>query len=217
MARPRPIDPPEAMPPVALSRVQHLRKVALTGLAVPILALVVVTQSSGDPDGFSHHLVEAIGWFAIVVCIIGRTWCTLYIGGRKKAELVRRGPYSIVRNPLYLFTLAGAVGVGLSTGSVLVGLAIGAVVFAVFDPVIRREERWLQDHIGQDYRAYLSEVPRWWPRFSRWRDVGSLTISPSLVATTFKDAALFALAIPALEILEMLQESGMVPVLLHLP
>ncbi|MGE0726076.1 MAG: isoprenylcysteine carboxylmethyltransferase family protein [Alphaproteobacteria bacterium] len=203
--------------PIALSRVQHRRKRMLALLAVPLVALVAVTRSWGEADGVAHHFVEAIGWFAIVACIIGRTWCTLYIGGRKKAELVRRGPYSIVRNPLYLFTLAGAVGIGLSTGSVLLGAGLGLVVFLVFDSVIRREERWLADQLGADYRAYLAEVPRWWPRLGRWRDDRSLTISPALVAGTFKDAALFALAIPALEILESLQDWGIVPVLLLLP
>ena len=54
-------------------------------------------------------------------------------------------------------------------------------------------------------------------RPGRWRDDRSLTISPALVAGTFKDAALFALAIPVLEILESLQDWGIVPVLLLLP
>ena len=41
----------------------------------------------------------------ILICILGRTWATLYIGGQKQRELVTKGPYSVVRNPLYLFTL----------------------------------------------------------------------------------------------------------------
>jgi protein-S-isoprenylcysteine O-methyltransferase Ste14 len=203
--------------PGVLARVQRRRKAALALLAVPVLALVAVTQSLGEPDGTAHHLIEAVGWFDIAACIVGRSWCTLYIGGRKKAELVRRGPYSIVRNPLYLFTLLGVAGVGLSTGSVVMGVGLALAVFLVFDRVIRREEGWLEENLGPAYRAYRVEVPRWWPRPALWRDEGSLTVAPALVATTFKDAALFALAIPALEILELLQDWGAVPVLLRLP
>ena len=53
----------------------------------------------------SMRLIEMAGLVLILVCILGRTWCTLYIGGLKKRELVTAGPYSVVRNPLYVFTL----------------------------------------------------------------------------------------------------------------
>ena len=49
-------------------------------------------------------LLETGGVILILVCIVGRTWCTLYIGGNKKRELITAGPYSVVRNPLYVFT-----------------------------------------------------------------------------------------------------------------
>ena len=59
-----------------------------------------------------YALIEKAGLALIVICILGRTWCTLYIGGRKKRELINKGPYSVVRNPLYFFTTIGAAGIG---------------------------------------------------------------------------------------------------------
>ena len=57
----------------------------------------------------------------------------LYVGGRKNAELVTTGPYSMMRNPLYFFSLLGVAGVGAQTGSVLATFAVTAVAYAVFD------------------------------------------------------------------------------------
>lgn len=56
-----------------------------------------------------EHPVEHLGLIAIMICIFGRASCSLYIGGRKKQEIVSNGPYSLCRNPLYVFSFIGAV------------------------------------------------------------------------------------------------------------
>jgi protein-S-isoprenylcysteine O-methyltransferase Ste14 len=193
------------------------RKAILVALAVPIFVVVLVTHSVWESDSVAHNAVEATGWFAIVICIIGRSWCALYIGGRKTSTLVRRGPYSIVRNPLYIFSIIGAAGVGFAAGSMVMGLTLGVVVFLVFHVVVMREERGLLKRLGNEYKQYFDGVPRWIPKFSIWSDIGDLNVSPKLIAATFFDATLFALAIPLLELLERLQDAGVAPVLLRLP
>jgi protein-S-isoprenylcysteine O-methyltransferase Ste14 len=45
------------------------------------------------------------------------------------------GPYSLMRNPLYVFTMVGAVGMGAQSGSVLVAAWFGVVTFLVFQTV----------------------------------------------------------------------------------
>ena len=109
----------------ALQRVQLRRKLALLmafGIAVPALAFV--NSYWREPWPTFYVSIEWVGIALILVCIAGRTWCTAYIGGRKKRELVTTGPYSIVRNPLYVFTLIGAVGVGLQFGSLIVAAIV---------------------------------------------------------------------------------------------
>ena len=39
-------------------------------------------------------MIEWAGIVLIVACILGRTWASLYIGGRKIDALVMDGPYS---------------------------------------------------------------------------------------------------------------------------
>lgn len=101
-----PTPTPTPAPALDLASIQKLRKVAVSIALLGLIALSVVSQSIGGVDGPWHESVEAIGLAAIVLSIVGRAWCTLYIGGRKKAEIVDRGPYSISRNPLYVFTFA---------------------------------------------------------------------------------------------------------------
>ncbi|MFN0218181.1 MAG: methyltransferase family protein [Hyphomicrobium sp.] len=201
-----------------LQRVQQVRKAVLaTVLAVTVVALCCA-------DSFwrfrAPDLYEAIEWFGVVlifVCIAGRTWCTLYIGGRKKDELVTLGPYSLVRNPLYVFTLIGAFGIGAQFASIVVAIVMTAIAAAVFRTVVAEEEAFLAKAFPDDWARYSRDVARFMPRFRLWRDTEQLTIKPALVVKTFLDACLFALAIPGADLIETAQAHGYLPVLLLLP
>jgi steroid 5-alpha reductase family enzyme len=162
-------------------------------------------------------LIEWVGFFLIVVCILGRTWSSLYIGGRKIEELVQTGPYSVMRNPLYFFSILGATGVGAQSGSVLIALICGLIALVVFRVVVGQEEKVLIDRYGDTYRAFMARVPRFFPKPSLWADDATLTIRPPRVVMTFADALVFLLAIPIAEGFEHLQDIGVLPVLLTLP
>ena len=58
-----------------------------------------------------------IGCALVGIAIVGRLWCAQYIAGYKDNTLVREGPYSMCRNPLYFFSFLGTIGVGLCTES----------------------------------------------------------------------------------------------------
>jgi len=90
-----------------LQAVQKVRKAAVLIALLGLTGLTLVSQSTTGLESQMHEGVEAVGLAAIVFAIVGRAWCSLYIGGRKKAEIVSRGPYSITRNPLYVFSFFG--------------------------------------------------------------------------------------------------------------
>lgn len=200
-----------------LTRVQHRRKRFVAFSGGLLLAAMLFTESLWADGGLMHHLWEWIGYALIVTCILGRTWCALYIGGRKKQVLVDQGPYSLSRNPLYLFSLLGGIGVGLQAGNLVAGLVFGLFVFVIFTSVIQREEAFLRGRFPAEFAAYAARVPRWGPRFSNWHSDAEMTVQPRFVLLTFRDALAFLIAIPVLEGIEMLQVAGWLPVLLRLP
>lgn len=199
-----------------LQKVQRWRKVAMGIGLIGAVALAALTSSVGGDTAW-HEGIEAVGLGMIVICIVGRAWCSLYIGGRKKAEIVDRGPYSISRNPLYLFSFIGAFGVGAQTGSVTLALVFTVLTFAVFHFTIQREETWLSTAFGADYELYRARTPRYGPDFSKWRDQESIEVRPRFFLTTLRDGLVFLLAVPVFESLEMLQRSGWIAVLARLP
>ena len=129
----------------------------------------------------------------------------------------RSGPYSLVRNPLYVFTIIGVAGVGAQTGSMTMAVGLALLVAIVFYAVALQEQAFLADTFGDQYRAYAERVPLFLPRFSTWQEADQLTIVPMLVRRTFMDASLFLLAIPLDDVIRWLQDNGWVHVLAHLP
>jgi protein-S-isoprenylcysteine O-methyltransferase Ste14 len=202
--------------PDSLSGVQQRRKRIVLVSGILLLVALLFSDSLWRSGGFVHESIEMMGYALIFLCIAGRSWCSLYIGGRKKTQLVEDGPYSVSRNPLYLFSVLGGIGIGLQAGSVTAGLVCGLFVFVIFNTVIQREEVFLISRFP-DFAAYATRVPRWWPRLSRWQSSEELLVRPRFVLVTFRDALAFLAAIPVLEAMEWAQVSGWLPVLLHLP
>jgi protein-S-isoprenylcysteine O-methyltransferase Ste14 len=199
-----------------LGRFQRRRRIALAVLiAVIFISLLFVGTSTQVPESFHEH-IEQIGIVLIVAAIMGRMWCTLYIGGRKSAEIVSSGPYSITRNPLYVFSSVGAAGIGAMSGSVTVAVAFAIITAAAFLYVIKVEEAYLEQAFGEPYRAYMARVPRFFPNPWLFRETDLLTVRPQLLYRTFTDGLFFVVAYPFFEMVEYLQNAGVVPVLLRL-
>ena len=200
-----------------ITKVQTIRKIVLL-VAIAVAVFVFAVTDTVYPSGHAvHELVEWIGILLIVICILGRTWSSLYIAGRKGRELVTNGPYSTCRNPLYFFSIVGTVGMGAQSGSVVIGLICGAIAAIVFFLVVTQEEKLLTQVHGKKYRSYLATVPRFIPSPGLWRDDKTLTIRPPRVLMTFADALVFLLSVPVAEGFEYLREIGTIPTLLILP
>lgn len=201
----------------SLGTYQRLRRLVLAILILAMVMALLFGQSVFPPETPVHEAIEMVGILLIFLGIVGRLWSTLYIGGRKSAEVVTGGPYSITRNPLYLFSSLAAVGVGAQMGSIVAAVGFGALCALAFHIVILREEKFLSGVMGAPYRAYLASVPRFFPKLSLYKEGDTGSFRPRLLLNTLLDGLVFLLAMPVFEAIDTAQLSGALPVLFRLP
>lgn len=79
-------------------------------------------------------------------------------------QLVVRGPYRFIRNPMYLGATAALLGAAVYYWSAaLFGYAVVFLV-AMHLFVLAYEEPALRTTFGREYEEYCRRVGRWWPR-----------------------------------------------------
>src|SRR5437879_2025433 len=87
---------------------------------------------------------------------LGQNWSGI-VTIKQDHQLIRRGPYALVRHPIYAGMLLALLGTALAVGEVR-GLLAVAIAFAAWLYKSRLEERWLTEHFGEDYEKYRREV-----------------------------------------------------------
>jgi len=121
----------------------------MLGLAISIAAIAIAIASE---------------WLAFAAAItLGKQWALVarVIEGH---ELVERGPYGLVRNPIYLAMLGMLVATGLAI-SYWQALLAALIVFLVGNEIrIRSEEKLLREAFGTKFDDYARRVPAVFPR-----------------------------------------------------
>jgi protein-S-isoprenylcysteine O-methyltransferase Ste14 len=84
-----------------------------------------------------------------------------------KSYLLRRGPYAVSRNPMYLAELVLMLGWIIFYGSVALAIALMAWGLFFMFYQVPLEERILEAHFGNAYLEYKKRVPRWFGRGQR--------------------------------------------------
>lgn len=91
-----------------------------------------------------------------------RTWAAGHI--RKREVLAVTGPYAHTRNPLYFGSFLMACGALIMGRNAWLAVAFLLIAVPIYRGVILREEILLAKIFGDDFTAYLREVPRFFPR-----------------------------------------------------
>jgi hypothetical protein len=108
----------------------------------------------------------------VAVTLLGeliRFWGVHHIGAisRTRSErlgpLVNSGPFAIVRNPLYIGNVLLWVGFALTARLVWLAPVVLVLLGAEYHAIVRWEETLLESKRGEEYRDYVSRVPRWIP------------------------------------------------------
>ncbi len=198
-------------PKLLKARIRHSRWFSLLLIPLLIFSIGVIEQ-----EEFVEITMDWLGFALIILCVLGRSYCTLFIGGVKNEMVVRDGPFSIVRNPLYVFSFFGIVGIGMQSSrlSILFLLVAAFIIYYYF--VVRREEAYLLNKFGDAYTKYLNEVPRWFPKFSLWSEPKEIVTRPYMIRQTMFDALVFLLPWPFFELLEALHRYDIIPSIITL-
>lgn len=180
------------------------------GVGVVVVAYVLLSHPPTILPPWTLELGGLLGLVLLAAAAFGRVWCLIFVAGKKKHVLITDGPYSIVRNPLYIFSFFGAVGFGLAVENpILAGLL--AVLFAVYYAfVVKREERILAARFGPLFQEYCARIPRWLPTFSFYKEPQTVSVYPAQIRNGIFDAMWFIWLFVLWELIEELRHIGVI-------
>jgi protein-S-isoprenylcysteine O-methyltransferase Ste14 len=113
-------------------------------------------------------LGEAIRFWGVSIAG-SETRTTGSVGG---TYLITTGPFSYVRNPLYVGNILLYSGVGIMSMALFPWLLLGALVWFVvqYTLIVLQEEEYLAERFGEAYATYRKNVHRFLPRLTPYRD-----------------------------------------------
>lgn len=185
--------------------------------AILVLAGLLVVAPMWGRQGLAAEIMRWAGYLALIAGVMGRVWCSAYIGGRKSQLVIDVGPYSMTRNPLYVFSFIGLLGVGLVSGMLSVTLAFALGFALYYRGVVAGEEIFLTGRHPDEFADYVKRVPRWCPNPRLYREAKEPMGLPRNVLITIRETSVFFLAFPLLALIGWLQDTEILPVLLRLP
>jgi protein-S-isoprenylcysteine O-methyltransferase Ste14 len=130
-------------------------------LRVPLgFVLAIAVFYFAEPTGTSIL-------FGLPVAIIGGVFRALAAGVIKKdAVMATSGVYAMTRNPLYFGSSLLACGFAIMSWNDIAAILLLLPFSVIYPVVILREEAHLQRLFPDEFRAYRSKVPRFFPRLT---------------------------------------------------
>jgi hypothetical protein len=172
-------------------------------------------ESRWPSGGLIRELLFLSGTFLAAAGTLGRIWCHLFISGYKTKALVQIGPYSMCRNPLYLFSAVGMIGIGLCSETLAIP-AILVLFFAMYYPwIIRCEEDRLEARHPVDFLDYRYTTPAIWPRLVAYFEPETYTTYPRIMRKNIVDGFWFIAFAAVVHVTSELQEADVLPSLLE--
>lgn len=114
----------------------------------------------------TDNILDFIG----IIGVLKGIYFRMAARGYKKAHsqsghgLVMVGPYTLVRNPMYLGSFLMGTGFVLIVWPWWTAPIFGYLFYVRFIPQIKKEELYLHETFGQDYDEYTKKVPRIFPK-----------------------------------------------------
>ena len=142
-------------------------------LRPPIIFLAAILLGIALNRAWSLHFVPSeLRWLGplVILCAVlvfllsireFRAVGTPVPGNQRTTRIVRTGPYRHSRNPIYLSFALLVLGLSVSLNDLWLLMTLVPVVGLIAAIVIPREERFLEQTFGVEYRRYKCSVRRW--------------------------------------------------------
>jgi protein-S-isoprenylcysteine O-methyltransferase Ste14 len=138
-----------------------------------VLAFLLLTRGHRLPYPFNVRIIsatETVQWMAGILCIAGLAFCVWAratlgrnwsgtITLKEGHELIERGPYRLVRHPIYTGMLAMLLATAIRFGH-LGGIAAVILAFASFWIKLSEEEKLMLQQFPDQYGSYQQRVKR---------------------------------------------------------
>lgn len=117
----------------------------------------------------TEYRLQILGWALVITGLALAYWGiatfvrlrTPIYPNRDAKRLVIVGPYRFTRNPMYTGIIIACVGGCAVIMSLWPLVTVPFAIAALYRLVIRREERYLTEEFGDEYRDYQRAVGRW--------------------------------------------------------
>jgi len=161
---------------MSLGNKRVVRRQSLAGrmvqFAVGGLAFVLLWGRIFQTGPLAHRIIPPnVVWIALglaLTCagIVFAVWARITLGKnwsgivtvKQDHQLIRTGPYRLVRHPIYSGLLLAILGTAVSLGKVRSFLAVG-VILAGWWLKWRAEENFMVQEFGEQYEQYRRETP----------------------------------------------------------
>ena len=173
---------------------------------LPLLLLIFILA---HPSVFS----ATIGTLLVALGEAVRVYSVSFIGTVSRtrndhggSQLIKEGPYGLVRNPLYVGNFFISAGIALYSGSLIMLLLTILLFMVQYYYIVKYEESLLANIYGEEYLLYCQSVPAWIP--NRNPSVATAPqgfAPPDSLAMAFKSERKTLLAIAAVMIVLVLR------------
>jgi protein-S-isoprenylcysteine O-methyltransferase Ste14 len=102
-------------------------------------------------------LVAGLGFAVWARVHLGRNWSGA-VTIKEDHELIRTGPYTYVRHPIYTGILTGVIGTAICSGTLRATLGFLIIAIALVRK-LRAEEVFMRETFPGQYEKYREEVP----------------------------------------------------------
>ena len=148
---------------------------------IVIAGSILIAWTTRDAGPFASAMADCLWlWAGFAVAMAAAIW-RIVIGGyaalgtsgnAKKeavaAELNTAGPYSLVRNPLYVGRITNFTGLAMLSGSWVYAALVFLISVLIYERISIYEEQFLAEKFGDVHSAWAESVPALLPRVTGW-------------------------------------------------